>query len=94
MTQAMQHLKQFVDNVQETARSLERIQQEIIPTHSRPEQGMFFYLIFLCRMVRYLLDSYKACRKHFYDRSSSSLHQDASLFSLIIHKAVEGLGTL
>jgi len=35
----MQHLKQFVDNVQETARSLERIQQEIIPTHSRPEQG-------------------------------------------------------
>ena len=44
VTQAMQHLKQFVDNVQETARSFERIQQEIIPTHSRPEQGMFFYL--------------------------------------------------
>ena len=43
MTQAMQHLKQFVDNVQETARSLERIQQEIIPTHSRPEQGMFYF---------------------------------------------------
>ena len=39
----MQHLKQFVDNVQETARSLERIQQEIIPTHSRPEQGMFYF---------------------------------------------------
>jgi len=39
VTQAMQHLKQFVDNVQETARSLERIQQEIIPTRSRPEQG-------------------------------------------------------
>ena len=46
MTQAMQHLKQFVDNVQETARSLERIQQEIIPTHNRPEQGMFVILFF------------------------------------------------
>ena len=44
MTQAMQHLKQFVDNVQETARSLERIQQEIIPTHSRPEQGRVYFL--------------------------------------------------
>ena len=43
VTQAMQHLKQFVDNVQETARSLERIQQEIIPTHSRPEQGRFYF---------------------------------------------------
>ena len=39
VTQAMQHLKQFVDGVQETARRLERIQQEIIPVHSRPEQG-------------------------------------------------------
>ena len=63
MTQAMQHLKQFVDNVQETARSLERIQQEIIPTHSRPEQGRVYFLkslISLYRTVRYLLDSYRA----------------------------------
>ena len=60
MTQAMQHLKQFVDNVQETARSLERIQQEIIPTHSRPEQGMFFLILYfyLYRTARYLLDSF------------------------------------
>ena len=54
VTQAMQHLKQFVDNVQETARSLERIQQEIIPTHNRPEQGMFFILFFLHRTARYI----------------------------------------
>ena len=40
----MQHLKKFVDNVQETARSLERIQQEIIPAHSRPEQGRVYFL--------------------------------------------------